>query len=362
MKYPRLAATAAAALALGPAEFAAAQSNVTIAGIADAAVRYVDNEGRGHVTSLVSGSNSTSRLIIRGTEDLGAGLSAGFHLEHGILLDSGSAVQTTQFWDRRSTVSLSSRTFGELRLGRDFVPSYVSWSRFDPFSYVGVASSSQLVSATPQGPIRSAFASNPNSTVRSSNAVQWLAPSGWRGFEGGLLLAPGEGGTAANGQHKVQGVRIGYVAGAVNVSAAHTRSENDLTVATGAFKDTALGGAYDFGVLRLSLAMRRFEQGDAKQTNLLLGAWVPVGSGEVKVSYHRADLSGTVGAAGIGPNDARQFGLGYVHTLSKRTALYATVARIDNEGAAAYAIPGGPSGLTGGSRSTGTEVGVRHTF
>jgi predicted porin len=363
MNIPRIAAAAAAAAVIGAAGPAHAQTNVTLGGIADAAARHVANDGRGSIQSLVSGSNATSRLVVRGSEDLGGGLSAGFHLEHGLLLDSGNPAQATQFWDRRSTVSLVSRSLGEIRAGRDFVPSYVSWSRFDPFGYVGVGSSSNLVSAAPQGPIRSAFGTSPNSTVRSSNAVQGLLPGALGGLEGGVLVAAGEGGTAAGGQHKVHGLRVGYVAGPINVSAAYTRSQNDLTRATGAFEDTALGGAYDFGFMRVSLALRRFDHAGAAQKNLLLGAWVPVGgSGELKLSYNRADLSGAVGAANVAANDARQLSLGYVHSLSRRSALYGTVARIDNGGAAAYAIPGGPAGLAGGGASTGAEVGVRHTF
>lgn len=357
------AAAIASIAAFGMAGSACAQSGVTVAGIADAAVRHVSNQGRGSVNSLVSGSNSTSRLIIRGTEDLGGGLSAGFHLEHGLLLDSGNPAQATQFWDRRSTVSVARQSLGEIRAGRDFVPSYVSWSRYDPFGYVGVASSSNFVSASPQGPIRAAYGTNPNTTVRSSNAVQFLLPGGLGGFEGGLLLAAREGGTAANGQHKVAGLRLGYVAGAVNVSAAYTRSENDLTAAAGgAFKDAALGGSYNFGPARVALVARRFERADAKQTNLLLGLWVPLGLGEFKASFNRADLSGSVGATKIAANDARQWGLGYVYHLSKRSALYGTVARIDNRGAATYVVPGGPSGLAGGGNSTGAEVGMRHLF
>lgn len=351
---------AVALVASGTAAGAAAQ--VTLAGIADAAVRQVRNEGLGSVTSLVSGSNSTSRLIVRGTEDLGGGLSAGFHLEHGILLDSGTPASSTLFWDRRSTVSLASTSLGELRAGRDFVPSYVGWSRYDPFSYVGVASSSNFVASSQTGPIRAAFGTSQNTTVRSSNALQWFAPSGLGGLEGGVMLAAGEGGTAANGQHKVVGARVGYAQKAFGVSAAFTRSENDLTTDS-AFKDTALGGSYDFGSVRLSLAWRRFAVADAKQTNVLVGAWIPVGSnGEAKLSWNRADLSGEVAGASITANDANQLGVGYVHSLSKRSAVYGTLARVTNKSGATFAIAGGPSGLAGGNSSTGFEFGVRHSF
>lgn len=357
MKKHLFAVAAAAALG-SPAALA---QGMTIAGVADAAVRSVSNEGRGSVKSLISGGNATSRLIVRGSEDLGGGLSASFHLEHGIALDTGTPASATQFWDRRSTLSLASKSLGEVRAGRDFVPSYSNWGRFDPFSYVGVASSSNFVSATPLGPIRSAFSTNPNTTVRSSNAVQLLLPRGLGGLEGGAMVAAGEGGTAANGQHKVIGVRLGYGAGPVAVSVARTTSENNLTT-TGKFEDTALAGAYDLGAIRLSAAWRQFKQASSKQTNLLLGAIVPVGTGEVKVSWNRVDLSGSVGATVVDANDASQIGLGYVYNLSKRTALYATAARIGNKGAAAYAIAGGPSGLVGGGSSTGYEAGVRHAF
>jgi len=67
-------------------------------------------------------------------------------------------------------------------------------------------------------------------------------------------------------------------------------------------------------------------------------------------------------AVDVGANDARPPGLGYVHNLSKRSALYATLSRIDNQGAATFAVPGGPGGLAGGQRSAGAELGMRHSF
>jgi predicted porin len=347
---------AAAALAT-PASFA--QSSVQLSGIADAAARQVANSGLGSVKSLVSGSNSTSRIVIRGTEDLGGGLTAGFHLEHGIALDTG--LPTGGFWDRRSTVSVAHRSAGELRLGRDFVPSYAGWSRFDPFSYVGVAGSNNLVSATPNGPIRSAFGTNPNTTVRSSNAVQYFLPGGLAGVEGGLMVAAGEGGTALNGQHKVFGARLGWAGAGAVLSLATTSTENNLTTA-GKFKDTAIGASYAFSFMRLSAAWRRFEQASSEQTNTMLAFSVPFGVHEIKGSFVRAEFGGNVGATALEANGADQLGLGYVYNLSKRSALYGTYSRLTNDGGVAYVIPGGPAGMASGGTSVGYEAGIRHSF
>lgn len=361
-KSLRAAGAIAAVLASAIAVPVQAQSSVTVFGIMDAAARHVSNEGRGSISSLVSGSNSTSRLGFRGSEDMGGGLSAGFHLEHGLLLDSGTPASATQFWDRRATVSLASKAWGEIRAGRDFVPSYVNWTRYDPFTYVGVAGANNFISATPVGPIRSAYGAGVNTTVRSSNAVQYLLPGGLGGLEGGLMIAAGEGGTAAAGQHKVLGVRLGYAAAGYGISAAHTRSENDLTL-LGAHEDSVIGGNVTVAGINLTAAYRRFAYGQTRQNNLLIGAMVPVGaSGQVKASINRVDLDGRVGASAVGANDATQLGLGYVHNLSKRTALYATASRIDNKGAATFVVPGGAAGIAGGNRSTGHEAGLRHTF
>ena len=354
----RCSLAAAAILALGSAR--AQTFGVTLSGIADSAARYVDNSGSSGMKSLVSGSYNTSRLVFRGIEDLGDGLWAGFHLEHGLLLDSGSAVSATQFYDRRSTLSLGSRKWGELRLGRDYVPTYLNWSRYDPFGYVGVAGSNNFVSATPLSPIRSAFSTSPNSTVRSSNSIQWLMPSGWGGVEGGVMVAAAEGALAAAGQHKVVGARLGWSAGSFGVSAATTRTENNLTT-TGALKDHAIGGNADFGFVRLAAAVRMFEQADAEQRNFLVGMTFPFGQNEVRVSWNRVALDGRVGAASIDGNGAQQWGLGYAYHLSKRTALYTTAARIDNKGTAVFVIPGGAT-IAAGGNSTGAEAGVRHLF
>jgi predicted porin len=73
-------------------------------------------------------------------------------------------------------------------------------------------------------------------------------------------------------------------------------------------------------------------------------------------------LSGKVGSTAVDANDATQFGLGYVYNLSKRSAVYASLAQINNDGAARFVISDGAAGIVAGDSSRGYEAGLRHRF
>lgn len=344
----------------GLAGSASAQSSVTLYGVMDVGVRHVNNEGRGSMLTVVSGSNSTSRFGLRGVEKLDATLSAGFQLESGVLADSGASASSAMLFDRAAYVFVTG-PMGQIRLGRDFVPTYLNWSRYDPFSYVGIGGSTLLVANSQTGPIRSAFGTGQNTLVRSNNAIQYLLPTTLGGLEGGLMYAPREGGTAANGFGGLASARLGYATKSWNVSAASASTSNDLTAGS-RFKDSAIAGSYNFGVVRVSAAWRQFKVSNAKQTNVLISGVIPVKTGEIKLAYQIADMDGKVGNTVIDNNGAKQLALGYVHNLSKRTAMYATYSRIDNQGTSTFALPGGLTGLAGGKSSSGLEIGLRHTF
>ncbi|MCI3952906.1 MAG: porin, gram-negative type, partial [Burkholderiales bacterium] len=135
---------------------ALAQSSVTLSGVADVSLRHVRSDGLGSVTSLASGANSTSRIRFAGIEDLGGGLNAAFVLESGINMDNGSIAGN--FFDRESHVSLNSKSWGSLRVGRDYTSAYRNWgARYDPMNYVGAGAGGNLVNANSVGPIRDAF-------------------------------------------------------------------------------------------------------------------------------------------------------------------------------------------------------------
>ena len=139
MKHYPFAACSAAVLALAGTA-AMAQSSVVIGGTLDLALRQVKNGSLGTMRTEVSGANATSKLIIRGTEDLGGGFSAGFFLDGTILADTGgvgASAPVGQFWDRRSTVSLAHKDAGELRLGRDWVPTHLVWTCLRPLHHAG---------------------------------------------------------------------------------------------------------------------------------------------------------------------------------------------------------------------------------
>ena len=92
------------------------------------------------------------------------------------------------------------------------------------------------------------------------------------------MFAPDEDGTAANGQHKLWGARLGYAAGPLVVSAAYDETKNDLTGGED-LTDGVIAASYDFGIVRVSGAWRRFKFADSKQNNMLVAAMIPVGAG-----------------------------------------------------------------------------------
>lgn len=344
--------TAAMAVMAGLSVMAQAQTGLTLFGVADVAVRHTKN-GDDSQTSVVSSGAQKSRLGIRGSEDLGNGLRASFWLESGLNLDTGSQADDSRFWNRRSTVSLHGG-FGEVRLGRDHTPSYQGHASYDVFGSSGVADASKFVSK---------LGTNADTLERADNLVSYFLPANSGGFYGQVSVAAGEG-TAGK---KYAGARLGYAAGALDVSVAY--GETTVSPLAGSFDDQyqlgSIGASYDFGRVKLSGHLSQAQYADAKQRIANLGASLPLGQGAVRLSYTYVDASGhTPSGSSIEKNDASQIALGYEHKLSKRTSLYSTVAYINNKNAAAYMVDSKPALMlpNSGKNSTGYELGIRHAF
>jgi hypothetical protein len=145
MNTKRLALTT---LALAAAGTASAQSSVTLYGIADAYVQYLDGEDG--LTRLQSGGINGSRLGVRGSEDLGGGLKAIFTLETGINIDDGTTGQGGVFWGRQAFVGLGS-DFGTLTAGRQYGSVYYLTSDFSAFSNNSAGPSTAVIGGSSNG-------------------------------------------------------------------------------------------------------------------------------------------------------------------------------------------------------------------
>ena len=342
-------------------------SNVTLQGYIDASARSTQNS-LGTMKSLASGNNSTSRLVLRGTEDLGDGLTAGFWLESSIFTDTGTAgglavTPAGQFWDRTSIVKLASTRWGEVRLGREWNPVFIGWVYSDPFIAVGVGSSANFFASGASTALNRAFgnAAQPSTISRTSNAIQYWTPSGLGGAYAQIMVAAGEGGNA-QGSFKYTSGRAGWKNANFDASVYYGATRIDAAAAD--LKQTGAYASYDFGVARLAASVTESKFLSSKQLNYIVGLNVPIGVHLIRASFNRADQKGTDAAGtSIDANDANMYALGYQYSFSKRTALYAQAARITNKGIARFAVPGGPSGLiAAGSGSTGYEAGIRHSF
>jgi len=286
---------------------------------------------------------------VRGTEDLGDGLKAGFWLETGLNVDSGTQSDATRFWNRRATVSLSGN-FGEVRLGRDFTPTYLGYSDYDPFGDNGVAAS---------GKFDSSLGTARDTGTRADNQIMYLTPGNLGGFYGRAAVAAGEG-TAGK---KYYGGRAGWAAGPIDVSASYGQT-TVAPVAGGEdkFKTFDAGASYDFGVVKATGYFTQSKFANQKLQVYSLGAIVPVGVGQIKAAYTHANASGTTAAGvNVDANDADQVAVGYIYNLSKRTALYTTAAYVKNKGNATFAVASAPT-IAAGQKSTGLELGMRHAF
>ncbi len=347
MNKTLLALASMAAIASIPS-LALAQSTVTLFGVADVAVGKVKNGSAGSQTRMASGSASTSRWGVRGVEDLGGGLKAGFHLEQGVNLTNGS-IDTTRAFGRRSTVSLLGG-FGEVRLGRDYTPTALN-TFADEFGVVGVGS---------RGIFSYGAGSNLGSTattvLRADNAVSYFLPN--IGGVYGQFQASADGSAVGN---KYLGGRVGYKNGPIDLGLAYGKTE---TGSTPDFKNYNIQFNYNFGVAILHTLLDVKQWSPRESKDFSIGATIPVGQGAVKVGYTLANRSGGAIGSGFGDaDDSARFGLGYMHNLSKRTTLYTTYGLVTNKGAARSSVNyAAPTGMLGGEKSSGVEFGVRHTF
>ncbi|MBN3819632.1 porin [Paraburkholderia sp. Se-20369] len=113
-----------AAILAATASAANAQSSVTLYGLIDAGISYVNHSksgtGSDKLFKFDDGVAQGSRWGLRGTEDLGGGLKAIFVLENGFNVGTGVAGQGQAMFGRQAYVGLSQTQYGTLTFGRQY--------------------------------------------------------------------------------------------------------------------------------------------------------------------------------------------------------------------------------------------------
>ncbi len=267
---------------------AMAQSSVTLYGVADAGVGKI-KYGSGGATpgndasnkvEFQSGSlmnNGNSRIGVRGVEDLGGGLKAGFNFESGLDLDDGAALGSGGgFWGRAANLWLGGG-WGTLKLGRTLNPSFYGMAAWE---LTGAANYSVVANTF-------GFAGNP--TPRHNSQFSYATPNmGGFSAELGYIFKPDNGGNArwdvnaiyANGPigvglaaHKQKNGKLGYGVGAKYTfgNFALAASYNDKEKLRRGF---SLGGSANFGAFTLTADVTRDtrNQMGKKYTNGLVEA------------------------------------------------------------------------------------------
>ena len=336
-----------ALLLSGLASASMAQSNVTLYGIIDLSLSR-ENNSSGIATRMESGVLNGSRFGLRGSEDLGGGLSARFQLEGGINADDGSSAQGGRLFGRTAWVGFEGG-FGQVRIGRQYTPIYLSLLTIDPF---GGALKGDMAS-------RNWFN---NGGARVDNTVVYYSPT-VSGFSGSALYGFGEvpGNSSAS---RTVGLSLGYSSGPVALSAAYNRRSN--TAGTDNERAGFIGGAYDFGPVKVHAAYDDVRGSNSlalvpvRIRDQMLGVSAPVGPGRLMASYIRKNDRLNA------DSDAHQWAIGYQYDLSKRTALYASYANAKNQTNSRintrYNVNFTDNGGIAGTPDKVYDIGIRHSF
>jgi len=359
MKKKRSLALATLSVIAGTAS---AQTSVTLFGTVDLNTRYIKSDGQPRNFTQASSGTSSGEIGFRGEEALGGGLFAGFLLVGDLSTDTGVVGDAFRgkFFNRQSLLRLRGN-WGEIRAGRDYTPTWWNHALFDPFFNLGIGgllNVHQMYGGT-----------------RMDNSLGYILPANLGGVYGEVKVAAGERGATFDRPGRYYGARIGWSGGPINVAAAVSSQKFAVAfsgvpstfvngvpqaIAQGATQKTYnVAASYDAGVAKI-LAFYDRETVDARKENLYsLGAVVPTGTGEIRLAYNRSKLNNS--GTGLSTT-VDQVALGYVHNLSKRTALYTTVARLDNKDATRGTLPGSAGPATVGGKSQGAEFGIRHRF
>ena len=259
---------------LGASGFAMAQSSVTLYGVADGGIGKTAGQKVG-MQSSGTVNNGNSRLGVKGVEDLGGGLKAGFNFETGLSLkDGATAASGPGFWSRNANMYLGGG-WGTFLMGRTLNPSFYGQAAWE---LTGMANYSVVANTYGWG--------EGVQGLRNSNQFTYSTPN-FGGISGtlGYIFKGDNGGNAkwdlnavyANGPlaaaltiNKTSGLKTGwslggkYNFGQFIVAASYIDSQSVR-------RGISIGGTANFGAASVTLDLTRDTKHPVKKyTNALL--------------------------------------------------------------------------------------------
>ncbi len=378
----------AAVCACGAAE---AQSSVTLYGVIDTNIEYVNkvgavprssnnfSSGQGQkVFRENAGGYSGSRWGLRGTEDLGGGLKSVFVLEGGFNSDTGTMQQGGRLFGRQAFVGLGSQ-MGQITVGRQYHSLFSTIANFVPARF-----------ATQYEP--AALIVGPN--FREDNTVKYTGAFGpltaiahWSFGVGTSLpqIAPTIPAAGGNGEVPGQfrrdtgyGAGLTYVIGPVGLGIGYDQWNPTIGTSNGTFKKAAVMANYAINSTAKVMGGYRWGQNKAPDGTLLLrddfywigGQYQATANIDFTLEYNYQNVK-TIGGSSNFANPW-QIALIADYRISKRTDIYLTTAYSKNAGltldsaANNYATSlglGNSYALASGQSSMfGAAVGIRHVF
>ncbi len=200
-----------------------AQSSVTLYGLIDAGVSYVNHAGANSqsLTKYDDGVAQGSRWGLKGSEDLGGGLKAIFTLENGFNSGNGTLGQNSREFGRQAFVGLAKDGIGSVTFGRqyslstDMVGPYTTGSNTVAGNYAyHINDLDQLTSSRVDNSVK----------ITSANfaGVTFGALYGFSNQAGAFAGAPGTAAAATSGSARTYSFGANYAAGPIGVGAAYT--------------------------------------------------------------------------------------------------------------------------------------------
>jgi len=367
---------------LGAAGAAHAQSSVTLYGVLDDSIQYVNNVD-------VSGSNKSSvglaagnlqgnRWGLKGTEDLGGGLKAVFQLENGFSPNNGSLGQGGKMFGRQAFVGLASDQFGTVTLGRQYDPVVDLVQAVTADNYWG------STFTTPSD------VDNNDNSSRTNNAIKYTSQT-YAGFQFEAMYAFG-GVAGSTGSGQTWSGAATYANGPFSVAAGYIRMDNTgeskaartaagwSATSDGTFNSinlpyetaksigiASIGAQYVIGPVTAGLRYSNAQYKPDAYSAFASTERYNVGAGFVNYQLTPAALLGlgytfTHGSGNGESASYNQISLGGDYNLSKRTDLYLVGAYQRASGTGAVASVADYDDFSASNSQAIVSLGIRHKF